>query len=158
MGHLWLLQYASTEGSGSPGADRGGPGSLAGSERGENRAARHQESRGADGCQLKGDEDRIHLRTSLAVVYLELDENLKETGKELDDIKLKLDSITDLPGGAGPINFIKDFGDTAALMLTVSSPKIDETEIALRARLVQTGDRTRARPTWSLGSKIHPVA
>src|SRR6185503_692723 len=27
-------------------------------------------------------------RTSLAVVYLELDENLKETGKELDDIKL----------------------------------------------------------------------
>ena len=76
-------------------------------------------------------------RTGLAVVYLELDENLAETGKELDDIKLKLDSINDLPNGAGPINFIKDFGDTAALMLTVSSPKTDETEIALRARLVQ---------------------
>ena len=86
-------------------------------------------------------------RTSLAVVYLELDENLKETGKELDDIKLKLDSITDLPDGAGPINFIKDFGDTAALMLTVSSPKIDETEIALRSRIVQQAiEQERARP------------
>jgi multidrug efflux pump subunit AcrB len=94
-------------------------------------------------------------RTSLAVVYLELDENLKETGKELDDIKLKLDSITDLPTGAGPINFIKDFGDTAALMLTVASPKADGPELALRARLVQQAiEKTRAtsgqQPRFSL--------
>src|SRR4026207_2173450 len=77
-------------------------------------------------------------RTSLAVVYLELDENLKETGKELDDIKLKLDGINDLPSGAGPINFIKDFGDTAALMLTVASPKTSDLDIGLRARAIQT--------------------
>ncbi|HZI47466.1 MAG TPA: efflux RND transporter permease subunit, partial [Pyrinomonadaceae bacterium] len=32
-------------------------------------------------------------RTSIAVIYVELDENLKETGKEFDDIKLKLDGI-----------------------------------------------------------------
>jgi multidrug efflux pump subunit AcrB len=76
-------------------------------------------------------------RTGLAVIYLELDENLKETGKELDDIKLKLDAIHDLPSGAGPINFIKDFGDTAALMLTVASPKTDEAEITRRAQSVQ---------------------
>src|SRR5262245_56135421 len=76
-------------------------------------------------------------RTSISVVYLELDENLKETGKELDDIKLKLDSINDLPSGAGPINFIKDFGDTAALMLTVASPKVSDMEIQLRARSVK---------------------
>jgi multidrug efflux pump subunit AcrB len=76
-------------------------------------------------------------RTGLAVVYLELDENLEETAKELDDVKLKLDSITDLPNGAGPINFIKDFGDTAALMLTVTSPKVDGTELALRAHAAQ---------------------
>lgn len=76
-------------------------------------------------------------RTGLAVVYLELDEDLKETAKELDDIKLKLDGINDLPNGAGPINFIKDFGDTAALMLTVTSPKTDQTEIALRAKAVK---------------------
>src|SRR4026207_478037 len=84
-------------------------------------------------------------RTSLAVVYLELDENLKETGKELDDIKLKLDGINDLPSGAGPINFIKDFGDTSALMLTVASPKVDDAEIAMRAQAVRTAiERERA--------------
>ena len=77
-------------------------------------------------------------RTGLAVIYVELDENLKETGKEFDDIKLKLDGIKDLPSGAGPINFIKDFGDTAALMLTVASPKTDDYEIASRAKLIQT--------------------
>jgi hypothetical protein len=37
---------------------------------------------------------------------VELDEKLKETSKELDDIKLRLDGIHDLPDGAGPINFI----------------------------------------------------
>jgi multidrug efflux pump subunit AcrB len=77
-------------------------------------------------------------RTGLAVIYVELDENLKETGKEFDDIKLKLDGIHDLPSGAGPVNFIKDFGDTAALMLTVASPKVDDAEIALRARAIQS--------------------
>ncbi len=76
-------------------------------------------------------------RTGLSVVYLDLDENLKETGKELDDIKLKLDGIRDLPDGAGPINFIKDFGDTAALMLTVASPKAGDLEIELRAKAIQ---------------------
>src|SRR5499426_1296696 len=76
-------------------------------------------------------------RTGLSVVYLDLDENLNETGKDLDDIKLKLDGIHDLPQGAGPINFIKDFGDTAALMLTVASPKASDLEIELRAKAIQ---------------------
>lgn len=85
-------------------------------------------------------------RTSVSVVYVELDEKVKDTGKELDDIKLKLDSIDDLPDGAGPINFIKDFGDTAALMLTVASPKVSDVEIALRSRAVQKSiDATRAQ-------------
>ncbi|HEX6717001.1 MAG TPA: efflux RND transporter permease subunit [Pyrinomonadaceae bacterium] len=77
-------------------------------------------------------------RTGLAIIYVELDENLKETGKEFDDIKLRLDGIRDLPSGAGPINFIKDFGDTAALMLTVASPKADDADIALRAQAIKT--------------------
>ncbi len=42
-----------------------------------------------------------------------------------------------MPSGAGPVNFVKDFGDTAALMLTVASPKASEVEVALRARTVQ---------------------
>src|SRR5918911_1862418 len=86
-------------------------------------------------------------RTGLAVIYVELDENLKETGKEFDDIKLKLDGIRDLPSGAGPINFIKDFGDTAALMLTVASPRVSDVELELRARALQQAieqERTRA--------------
>src|SRR5262249_35399820 len=77
-------------------------------------------------------------RTGLSVVYVELDENLKETGKQFDDIKLKLDGIHNLPDGSGPINFIKDFGDTAALMLTVASPRVSEVEISLRAGAVKS--------------------
>jgi multidrug efflux pump subunit AcrB len=76
-------------------------------------------------------------RTGLAVIYVELDEKVTDTGKQFDDVKLRLDAIHDLPDGAGPINFIKDFGDTAALMLTVASPQIDGVELDLRARDVQ---------------------
>ena len=67
-------------------------------------------------------------RTGLSVVYIELVEGLKDTGKELDDIRLKLGDVQ-LPEGAGPVQFVKDFGDTEALMLTVASPKADEIEI-----------------------------
>src|SRR5262245_41239500 len=76
-------------------------------------------------------------RTSVSVVYVTLDEQTKDTGKEFDDIKMKLDSIHDLPDGAGPITFIKDFGDTAALMLTVASPRVSDVEIAVRAQAIQ---------------------
>src|SRR5262245_22168917 len=72
-------------------------------------------------------------RTGLSAVYITLDEAVKDRGKEFDDIKLKLDAIQSLPDGAGPIQFMKDFGDTAALMLTVSSPKVDRVELELRA-------------------------
>jgi multidrug efflux pump subunit AcrB len=73
-------------------------------------------------------------RVGVSVVTVELDEKVEDTGKQFDDIKYRLDSIHDLPEGAGPINFLKDYGDTAALMLTVASPKISGVEIALRAR------------------------
>src|SRR5678816_2663011 len=77
-------------------------------------------------------------RTNVSVVYVDLDENFPgaQIGKEFDDIALKLDSIKDLPDGAGPIQFIKDFGDTSALMLTVASPKVSDTEIDVRAKEV----------------------
>ena len=73
-------------------------------------------------------------RAGLAAIYVTLVDGVADVGKELDDIKLKLDAIHDLPDGAGPIIFHKDFGDTAALMLTIASPKVAETEISLRAR------------------------
>src|SRR5438067_9770194 len=57
-------------------------------------------------------------RSGLSVVYAEVDEAARvDTGKEFDDIKVKLDALTDLPEGAGPIQYIKDFGETSALML-----------------------------------------
>ena len=76
-------------------------------------------------------------RTSVSIVYVELSEGLKDTARELDDIKLRLDGIHDLPQGAGPINFVKDFGDTAALMLTVASPPPSPLEISLRAKTIR---------------------
>jgi multidrug efflux pump subunit AcrB len=82
----------------------------------------------------KVEEINSTTRTSIAIVYVQLTENTKDRAKEFDDIKLKLDSITNLPDGAGPINFLKDFGDTSALMLTVASPGASEVEIELRSR------------------------
>jgi multidrug efflux pump subunit AcrB len=84
-------------------------------------------------------------RTSVSVVYITLVESVKDRGKEFDDIALKLNAIHDLPDNAGPIVFVKDFGDTAALMLTVASPRIDPIELDLRARTVQRAiEETRA--------------
>ncbi|MBM3301177.1 MAG: efflux RND transporter permease subunit, partial [Deltaproteobacteria bacterium] len=68
-------------------------------------------------------------------------ESVKDTGEVFDDINLKLNSIQDLPDGAGPIMFIKDFGDTSALMMTVASPKVGEVEVELRAREVELAIR-----------------
>ena len=97
-------------------------------------------------------------RTSVSVVYLELDENSDRgnMGKQLDDVAFRLNNINDLPDGAGPINFIRDFGDTAALMLTVASPKADETDIALRAKRHSARDRerTRAGPALRASSRF----
>jgi len=83
--------------------------------------------------------DRVesNTRTGVTAVYITLVEGLADTGKEFDDIKLKLDAIKDLPDGAGPIVFVKDFGDTAALMLTVASPAVPALELELRARGVR---------------------
>ena len=102
---------------------------------------------------VKVDKIESNTRTGVTAVYITLVEGVGETGKEFDDIKLKLDSITDLPQGAGPINFIKDFGDTSALMLTVASPRVTETGVAIRARAVQRAiEETRAAAEPSAGS------
>lgn len=77
-------------------------------------------------------------RTGSAMVQFELAEKGRyDRDKELDDIKLRLDSIHDLPQGAGPILYIKDFGDTSALMLTVASPAADPAHVAWVSKLVE---------------------
>src|SRR4051812_30268387 len=83
-------------------------------------------------------------RSGVAIVTITLKEDAAEVGKEFDDIKLKLDQVS-LPDGAGPVQFIKDFGDTATLMLTVASPKVSAIEIELRAQAIAKAlDHARA--------------
>ena len=76
-------------------------------------------------------------RPGLSVVYAEVDEDARiDTAKEFDDIKVKLDALTDLPEGAGPIQYIKEFGETSALMLTVASPPASGPRLQLLATQV----------------------
>src|SRR6201988_2512410 len=78
-------------------------------------------------------------------VTIQLDEGVTDTKRQFSDINLKLDALnSQLPQGAGPISFQSDFGDTAALMLTVASPKADAIEISARANSVEAAIR-RAR-------------
>jgi multidrug efflux pump subunit AcrB len=93
-------------------------------------------------------------RTGLSAVYITLDEAVKDRGKEFDDIKLKLDAITNLPDGAGPIQFIKDFADTAALMLTVASPKVDRVAVELRAAGIRQAIEEVRRTASAGGSRL----
>ena len=80
--------------------------------------------------------DRVESTTqdNVSVVTVRLLDNIKNTKEEFQDIGQRLAQINDLPDGAGPITWISDFGDTAALMLTVASPPVPDTEVDLRAR------------------------
>jgi multidrug efflux pump subunit AcrB len=73
-----------------------------------------------------------------AYVYVQLAENISDVKRQFSDINLKLNALnSQLPQGAGPISFQSDFGDTAALMLTIASPKADQVEINIRARAIE---------------------
>src|SRR5580693_363903 len=82
----------------------------------------------------------------LSMVYVQMDDAVTDTKKQFSDINLKLNNLNNkLPQGAGPIQFNSDFGDTAALMLTVASPPASGVEIALRAKAVRSAiEATRA--------------
>jgi multidrug efflux pump subunit AcrB len=74
----------------------------------------------------------------LALVYVQLDDTVNDPKKQFSDINLKLNALNSkLPQGAGPIQFNSDFGDTAALMLTIASPRAGDVDIALRARAIR---------------------
>src|SRR6266404_2996745 len=78
-----------------------------------------------------------------AYVYVQLAEEISDVKRQFSDINLKLNALnTQLPRGAGPISFQSDFGDTAALMLTIASPKADAVEIDIRARGIQSAIQT----------------
>lgn len=74
----------------------------------------------------------------LSIVQVQLDDSVSDTREQFNDIAIKLQALNaQLPQNAGPIQFNSDFGDTAALMLTVASPSESPTTIALRAATVE---------------------
>src|SRR5215467_10235711 len=89
----------------------------------------------------------------LSIVYVQLSESVTDSKRQFSDINLKLNALNNqLPQGAGPIQFQSDFGDTAALMLTIASPRLSDVEIAIRARAIQKAiDETRAVVTQRSG-------
>jgi multidrug efflux pump subunit AcrB len=101
-------------------------------------------------------------RSNVSIVVVALDERTRDPGREWDEIGLRLGDLRDLPPGAGPVEFIRDFGDTLALMLTVASPKVDAVELSLRARDVRAAitDARAAAPAGPRASMVvaFPVA
>src|SRR5580658_5019377 len=91
-------------------------------------------------------------------VYVQLSEDTKDTRTQFSDINLKLQGLNgQLPSGASAIQFQSDFGDTAALMMTIASPPIDDLEIELRARSAEDLIKA-ARAAAPKGSKLPRVS
>ena len=94
-----------------------------------------------------------------SIVYVQLAENVSDTREQFSDIDLRLQAVTPrLPAGATGIQFQSDFSDTAALMMTVASPPIDDLEIRMRSRSVEDAIRTaRAEAGPSRSQRISIV-
>src|SRR5262249_19833416 len=90
-------------------------------------------------------------------VYVQLSESVSDSREQFSDINLKLQALGPrLPSGATGVQFQSDFGDTAALMMTVASPPIDDLEIEMRARSVE--DAIRSARSAAGPSKLRPIS
>ena len=85
--------------------------------------------------------ERVHSisRQGLSVVFVELRDEIRQADPVWEDLQTKLQSMTDLP----LVNDLplvprldKDFGDTVAVMLTISSPPVSDFEIQRRAESI----------------------
>src|SRR6185503_1434274 len=72
-------------------------------------------------------------RSNSSVITFYISDELKDISTVLDDVGGRLAAIRNLPEGAGPIQYQRDFGDTATLMLSVASPKSGGPELQIRA-------------------------
>lgn len=106
-------------------------------------------------------------RNGYGAVFVTLKEDVRDIPKAWNEIEARLTSLHDLPEGAGPIQFQKDFGDTSTLMLSVASPAIGDVELELRAREIaqaieharddQTGDRAAVIVNYPPGMELNPL-
>ena len=79
-------------------------------------------------------------RQSLSVVFIDLFESVKDTEQVWQDLQGRLEQLTDLPTVGGKAirpQINKDFGETVAVMLTISSPKVSDFEIHQRAESIR---------------------
>jgi multidrug efflux pump subunit AcrB len=92
-------------------------------------------------------------------VTLQLAPDMRDSREQFNDINLKLQVLNGrLPEGASPIQFQSEFGDTAALMLTVASPSADAIEVQMRAQAIAQAIREeRALPGRSMPSAVSLV-
>src|SRR5882724_7182994 len=126
------------------------PGASA--EKIEDLVTRKLETKIAENSKI--DKIESNTRSGVAVVTITLREEVSDVDKELDDLQLKLASLNpELPSGASPVQFIKDFGDTTNLMLTVASPRVSDVEIQLRARPIEAEIRKIRASVASTGRR-----
>ncbi len=90
-------------------------------------------------------------RQGLSIVFVDLYDTTKNAEAIWQDLDNKLSAMTDLPTIGGAMvrpKLDKDFGDTVAIMLTITSPPVSDFEVERRAALI--ADRIRgaraARP------------
>jgi len=79
-------------------------------------------------------------RQSLSVVFVELFDSVRDPEAVWQDLQGRLSQINDLPTMHGrPVRpqINKDFGETAAIMLTISSPKVSDFEAHQRAESIR---------------------
>ena len=105
----------------------------------EELVTRQVEQKIAESPFLNQPSDRAFAMQSLTLPSVSMIQVQLAPGTDRDvafnEIGLQLDSLNEsLPEGAGPISLNSQFGDTAAVLLSVASPKIDSVELALRAR------------------------
>ncbi len=103
----------------------------------EELVTRQVEQKIAESQYLNQPNDRSYAIDSLTLPSVSMVRVQLAPGTDRDvafnQIGLALDSINaDLPQGAGPISINSAFGDTAAVMLAVASPRADAVEIELR--------------------------
>ncbi|WP_437188324.1 efflux RND transporter permease subunit [Planctomicrobium sp. SH668] len=80
-------------------------------------------------------------RQGLSAVFVDLYDTTKNAEAIWQDLDNKLSSMTDLPSIDGVMvkpTLDKDFGDTVAVMLTISSPPVSDLEVEQRAQAISS--------------------